>query len=40
MFANGFPIGGIPRLPSMKSGNQDPTLGVNDLLRSIQSGFA
>jgi len=38
--ANGFPIGGIPRLPSMKSGNQDPTLGVNDLLRSIQSGFA
>jgi hypothetical protein len=38
--SNGFPIGGIPRLPSMKSGNQDPTLGVNDLLRSIQSGFA
>ena len=38
--ANGFPIRGIPRLPSMKSGNQDPTLGVNDLLRSIQSGFA
>ena len=38
--ANGFPIGGIPRLPSMKSGNQDPTLGMNDLLRSIQSGFS
>mgnify|MGYP001452089814 FL=1 len=38
--SNGFPIGGIPRLPSMKSGNQDPTLGMNDLLRSIQSGFA
>ena len=38
--ANGFPIGGIPRLPSMKSGNQDPTLGMNDVLRSIQSGFA
>ena len=38
--SNGFPIGGIPRLPSMKSGNQDPTLGVNDLLRSIQSGFS
>ena len=38
--ANGFPIGGIPRLPSMKSGNQDPTLGANDLIRSIQSGFA
>ena len=38
--SNGFPIGGIPRLPAMKSGNQDPTLGMNDLLRSIQSGFA
>ena len=38
--SNGFPIGGIPRLPSMKSGNQDPTLGMNDLLRSIQGGFA
>ena len=38
--SNGFPIGGIPRLPSMKSGNQDPTLGMNDLIRSIQSGFA
>ena len=38
--ANGFPIGVIPRLPSMKSGNQDPTLGMNDQLRSIQSGFA
>ena len=38
--ANGFPIGGIPRLPSMKSGNQDPTLGMNDLLRSIQDGRA
>ena len=38
--SNGFPIGGIPRLPSMKSGNQDPTLGMNDLLRSIQSGFS
>ena len=38
--SNGFPIGGIPRLPSMKSGNQDPTLGANDLIRSIQSGFA
>ena len=38
--SNGFPIGGIPRLPSMKSGNQDPTLGMNDQLRSIQSGFA
>ena len=38
--ANGFPIGGIPRLPAMRSGNQDPTLGMNDLLRSIQSGFA
>ena len=38
--SNGFPIGGIPRLPAMRSGNQDPTLGMNDLLRSIQSGFA
>ena len=38
--ANGFPIGGIPRLPSMRSGNQDPTLGMNDLLRSIQDGRA
>ena len=38
--SNGFPIGGIPRLPAMKSGNQDPTLGMNDLLRSIQGGFA
>ena len=38
--SNGFPIGGIPRLPSMKSGNQDPTLGMNDLLRSIQDGRA
>ena len=38
--ANGFSIGGIPRLPSMRSGNQDPTLGMNDLLRSIQSGFS
>ena len=37
--SNGFPIGGIPRLPSMKSGNQDPTLGANDLIRSIRSGF-
>ena len=34
--ANGFPIGGVPKLPSMKSGNW----GANDLLRSIQSGFA
>ena len=38
--ANGFPIGGIPRLPSMRSGNIDPTLGMNDLLRSIQDGRA
>ena len=38
--SNGFPIGGIPRLPAMKSGNQDPTLGMNDLLRSIQDGLA
>ena len=38
--ANGFAIGGIPRIPSMKSGNQDPTLGMNDLLRSIQDGRA
>ena len=38
--ANGFAIGGIPRIPSMRSGNQDPTLGVNDLLRSIQDGRA
>jgi len=35
--SNGFPIGGIPRLPSMKSGNQDPTLGANDVLRSVWS---
>ena len=38
--ANGFAIGGIPRIPSMRSGNQDPTLGMNDLLRSIQDGRA
>ena len=38
--ANGFSVGGIPRLPAMRSGNQDPTLGANDLIRSIQSGFA
>ena len=38
--ANGFSIGGIPKLPSMRSGNQDPTLGMNDLLRSIQDGRA
>jgi len=38
--ANGFAVGGIPRIPSMKSGNQDPTLGMNDLLRSIQDGRA
>ena len=38
--ANGFPIGGIPRLPSMRSGNIDPTFGMNDLIRSIQSGLA
>ena len=38
--ANGFSIVGIPRLPSMRSGNQDPTLGMNDLLRSIQEGRA
>ena len=38
--ANGFSIGGVPRLPSMRSGNQDPTLGMNDLLRSIQDGRA
>ena len=38
--SNGFSVGGIPRLPSMRSGNQDPTLGMNDLLRSIQDGRA
>jgi len=38
--ANGFAVGGIPRIPSMKSGNQDPTLGMNDQLRSIQAGLA
>ena len=38
--SNGFSIGGIPNQPAMNSGNQDPTLGMNDLLRSIQDGRA
>ena len=38
--SNGFSIGGIPNQPAMNSGNQDATLGMNDQLRSIQSGFA
>ena len=38
----GFPIGGIPKIPAMKSGNQDPTWGMNDPLRSVwaDGGFA
>ena len=38
----GFPIGGIPKIPAMKSGNQDPTWGMNDQLRSVwaDGGFA
>ena len=40
--AFGFPIGGIPKIPAMKSGNQDPTWGMNDQLRSVwaDGGFA
>ena len=40
--AFGFPIGGIPKVPAMKSGNIDPTWGMNDQLRSVwaNGGFA
>ena len=38
--SNGFSVGGIPNQPAMNSGNQDATRGMNDQLRSIQSGFA
>jgi len=38
--ANGYSVGGVPNQPAMNSGNQDATLGMNDQLRSIQSGFA
>tara|TARA_Y100001970_G_scaffold258133_2_gene337676 strand:- start:9346 stop:10152 length:807 start_codon:yes stop_codon:yes gene_type:complete len=37
--SNGFPVGGIPRLPSMRSGQGDPTLGMNDLV-GTRSGSA
>ncbi len=38
--ANGYSVGGVPNQPAMNSGNQDATLGMNDQLRSIQSGRA
>ena len=38
--SNGFSVGGIPKIPAMRSGNQDPTLGMNDQIRSIQDGRA